>query len=106
MNLINNKALHSLILSPISFEHPLYFASNLPGIAMASYLIETRFGSLRFLLLYLSNAALSALSTIIWHRHIGFREVRRRGRSANHNGNAGVFLTCAFAFSQTSYYLV
>ena len=99
MNVLNNKAVHSIFLAPISFEPPLFFLTNLPGIALASYLIETRFGSLRLLGVYALNALSSALVTTVWHRHIGYKEVMKRGRIANHNGNAGLFLTAAFAMS-------
>ena len=105
MNLIRNKAVHSLFLAPISFEHPLFFLTNIPGITLAAYLIETRFGSLKLLTIYTLNALASGLVTSAWHRHIGYKEVMRRGRAANHNGNAGLFLTSAYAMSYSNFYL-
>ena len=105
MNLIKNKAIHTIFLAPIAFEHPLFFLTNIPGITLAAYLIETRFGSLKLLTVYAINAIISALVTSAWHRHIGYKEVMRRGRTANHNGNAGLLLTIAFAMSCSNFYL-
>ena len=97
MNLKNNYAYHTVLLSPIAFEDKFYFLINLPGMALASYLIEWSFGSRILIMSYLFNAGISAATTVWWHWHIGFFEVWKRGRVSNHNGNVTLFLTTFLA---------
>ena len=52
---------------------------------------------------YLLNCAVSALATSFYHRQIGFRAVQQRGRIANNNGNATLFLSTLFAVIAPQY---
>lgn len=85
--------LQSIVLCPISFEVPFYYVMNLPGLVVSSFLIEKYLGSMMLLGLYLTNSAISAGTTTVNHRRIGFLEVRKRGRMSNHNGNITLFLS-------------
>ena len=60
---------------------------------------------MRLLALVLGNAVLSAATTIIWDRQIGYKKKRQRGSISNNNGNLGLFLLCAFACKKPSHML-
>ena len=97
MNLKYNHAYQSIFLSPLSFESPFYFYFNIAGMFISSLLIEKVLGPKFLLFGVLFNACVSSVATLLWHRHIGYYEVKKRGRTSNHNGNIGVFLSVLFA---------
>ena len=92
MNMLNGNP-QSALFYPISFEIPFYFVANIPGLLLSGFYIEKYFGSKILIGLFLANWWVSAITTAINHRRIGFAEVRRRGRMSNHNGNITLFLS-------------
>ena len=103
MNVLNLGNYQSIFLNPLSLEQNFFFYLNFPGLVYASYLLERSLGP-RFLIgAYLLNCGVSALTTAIYHRQIGFKKVQQRGRVANSNGNITLFLTTLFATMAPSY---
>jgi hypothetical protein len=97
MNVLANKNYQSIALNPISYEQNLFFYLSFPGLIYSSYLIE-RFLGFRYLLgAYVLNSFVSAGTTALYHREIGFKKVQQRGRIANNNGNSALFLSTLFA---------
>ena len=90
-NFIKNKNYHSMFLQPISFEDGFHMVMNLPAMLYAGRLVEKYAGPKYFIGLFAINAVISAITTYCFQRHIGYREMRRRGRQANHNGNISLF---------------
>ena len=68
-------------------------------------LIERYLGVFKLGGALLINSLVSALTTTIYQRKIGYREVRKRGRMANHNGNVTLFLVSFFSFIHPNYLL-
>lgn len=81
-NFLKNKNYHSLLLNPISFESEFHFYTNLPAMFYAGMLIERNLGIYYFTGAYLLNALISAGVTTFYHRQIGYKSVRQRGRMA------------------------
>ena len=54
---------------------------------------------------YLLNCAVSAATTTVVHRQIGFKKVQQRGRFSNTNGNMTLFFTSLFTTLAPNYYL-
>lgn len=68
----------------------------MPGLLYASSLVERALGSRILLGAYLVNCIVAASTTALYHRQIGFNNVRLRGQNANNNGNSALFMTALF----------
>ena len=103
MNATNHGNYQSILLNPVSFESNFFFYMNFPGLLYSAYLIE-RYVGRRFLIgAYLLNCAVSAITTSLYHRQIGFKKVQQRGRIANSNGNITLYLVSMFSFMAPHY---
>jgi len=69
---------------------------NLPGMLYAGALVERICGPGLFVGLYLANCCISAGTQMLYQRQVGYRQYRKRGRQANHNGNITLFLMSFF----------
>ena len=105
-NFYNLKNYHTILFSPISYENDFFFYATLPGLIYSSLLIERHLGSRVLLASYLFNCAVSAATTVMVHRQIGYHKVQQRGRISNSNGNATLFLTCLFGSFAPGYKIV
>ena len=65
----------SIFLNPVSYESNFFFYLNFPGLVYASFLIERGMGFRFLLAAYLANCLLSAATTVVYHRLIGFKKV-------------------------------
>ena len=106
MNVLNLHNYQSILLNPISFEQNFFFYLNFPGLVYAAYIIEKSMGSRVLIVAYLMNCTVSALTTAFYHRQIGFKAVQQRGRIANNNGNAALFLSTLFAMVAPQYRVI
>ena len=75
-NFYNVGNYQSLFLCPLSYENGLFFGANLPGLFYAGMLIERFLGPSVVLGGYLLNCAVSAATTTVVHRQIGFKKVQ------------------------------
>ena len=96
-NFLKNKNYHSLLLMPISFESEFFFYLNFPAMFYSGMLVEKYLGPKIFIGLYLANAVISGLTKVFHERQIGYRQVQRRGRMANNNGNISLFFMAFFS---------
>jgi len=106
MNLTIHNRWESAFLSPLSFQSPFLFWLSLPGLIYSAFLIERAVGSISLIGAIFGNCITSLLTTIIYHRQIGFKEVMKRGRMSNNNGNTVMFLSTLFATLIPNYYLL
>ena len=102
-NFYNLGNYHSLLLSPLSYENNFFFWLTLPGLLYSSFLIEKYLGAGVLVGSYLANCVVSAATTCVVHRQIGFHKVQQRGRVSNMNGNATLFFTTMFTAIAPSY---
>lgn len=96
-NFYNNKNYACFFLQPISYESEFFFWVNVLPLFYASVLVERNLGVFYWGGAYLFNCSTSALSQIVYQRHIGYKEVQRRGRMSNNNGNLTLFFTSLFS---------
>ena len=75
MNVLTNKNYQSILLNPLSFEHNLFFYLSFPGLVYSAFLIEKFLGARYLLGAYLANSVVSAGTTALYHRQIGFKRV-------------------------------
>jgi len=71
-NFYNVGNYQSLFLGPLSFENSMFFWMNLPGLFYTGLLVERFCGPAVLLGAYLINCVVSAATTTITHRKIGF----------------------------------
>ena len=105
-NFYNNKNYLCALLNPISFESEYFFYLNMPFMFLSSMLVERNLGIFYWTGAFLTNATVSALTTVGYHRHIGYKEVRKRGRMANFNGNLTLFWSSLFTTLAPNYVLI
>lgn len=59
----------------MSYEKNFFFYLNVPGLLYASSLVERALGSRILLGAYIVNCIVAALTTALYHRQIGFKNV-------------------------------
>ena len=74
-NFYNMGNYQCLFLSPLSFENNFFFWLNLPGLIYSGLLIESFAGSGVLLGAYLLNCRVSAATTPMVHRQLGYHKV-------------------------------
>ena len=102
-NFYNLKKYQCFFASPLSYENNFFFYANLPGLIYTSVLIEGFFGAPTLIGVYLANCAISAATTTLVHRQIGFHKVLQRGRISNSNGNMTLLLASLFTCAAPAY---
>ena len=63
-------------LCPLSYENGMFFGMCLPGLVYTGILIERILGPTALLGAYLLNCTVSAATTTLVHRQIGFKKVQ------------------------------
>ena len=83
----------------------MFFYLNLPGLFYAGFMVERFCGPGAMIAAYLLNCSVSAATTTIAHRQMGFHKVQQRGRFSNTNGNMTLFLASVFTAMAPEYKL-
>lgn len=76
----------------------------MPGLIYTSFLIERAVGPISLIGAFVGNSVVSLATTLLYHRKIGFKEVMKRGRMSNNNGNIVMYFSTLYAALLPNYY--